>query len=138
MRIWPLVVLAITSPAFAEHVVPQALTAQDVQGVLRPVSVEIERCYMERTPEVRGAGHLDLILTLTRHGSIEKLDVKTPGLDAKVAKDIDGCVRTAVAKVAFPAARTFTIATVPYYFQRVAAPSSGPQYSCWDVKGCHH
>jgi len=29
-----------------------------------------------------------------------------------------------------------TIAVVPYFYQRTAAPNSGPQYSCWDPKGC--
>ena len=32
--------------------------------------------------------------------------------------------------------KTFTTATIPYFFQRTAAPNAGPQLSCWDPKGC--
>jgi len=142
MRIWPLfaVVVGTTSPhrVFAEHLEQKALSAEDVQATLKPVTVEIERCYMERTPDVRGAGRMELVLTVSRHGVLEHLDVKTPGLATKLAKDIDGCVRTTVATVAFPARKMFTTATVPYFFQRTAAPNSGPQLSCWDPKGCHN
>ncbi len=139
MRIWPLiaVVVGTTTPVFAEHLAAKALSSDDVQATLKPLADEIEHCYMDRTTEVRGAGHMELVLTVSRHGVVEHLDVKTPGLGTKVAKDVDGCIRSTVAPVAFPVRKTFTTATVPYFFQRTAAPNSGPQLSCWDPKGCH-
>jgi hypothetical protein len=45
-------------------------------------------------------------------------------------------VRHAVEAVTFPARRTYTTATVPYFFQRTAAPNAGPQESCWNERGC--
>ena len=138
MRIWPLLaVIVTTAPALADPAPLQAaLTPDEVQATVRLVSEELEHCYMDRTPEVRGAGHLDLVFTISRHGTVEKLDVKTPGLAPRVAKEIDGCVRAAVAPISFPARKTFTTATVPFFFQRTAAPNSGPQLSCWNPNGC--
>lgn len=115
---------------------PRALSAADVASQLAPFSEQIEHCYLDRTAEIRGAGQLELVLTVTRHGSVESLDVKTPGLATKLAKQIDGCIRETIGTVAFPARKTFTTATVPYFFQRTAAPNAGPQESCWDPKGC--
>ncbi|MBL0217505.1 MAG: hypothetical protein IPQ07_26980 [Myxococcales bacterium] len=116
---------------------PLSLSAADVSGQLAPYAEQIEHCYLDRTPDVRGAGQLQLVLTVTRHGSLEALEIKTPGLAAKLAKQIDGCIRETIETVAFPARRTFTTATVPYFFQRTLAPNAGPQLSCWDPKGCH-
>jgi hypothetical protein len=126
-----LVLLAV--PAFADD---HALTAQDVEHQLGPVSAQIESCYLERTADVHGAGHLDLVLTVSRHGILESLAVKTPGLAPKIQKQIDSCIRETVEHVAFPAKRAPTTATVPYFFQRTAAPNSGPQLSCFSASGC--
>jgi hypothetical protein len=92
---------------------------------------------MDRTAEVRGAGHLDLVLEVSRHGLLEKVEVKTPGLATKLNKGISDCVHSALYDVTFPTAKTWTTATVPYFFQHTAAPNSGPQLSCWDPNGCH-
>ncbi|MEO8551032.1 MAG: hypothetical protein ABI678_13695 [Kofleriaceae bacterium] len=122
-------------PALA-HADERALSARDVEAKLAPVSAQIESCYLERTAEVHGAGHLDLVLTVSRHGILENLAVKTPGLSSKLAKQIDGCIRDTIAQVSFPAKRVTTTATVPYFFQRTAAPNAGPQLSCWNASGC--
>lgn len=124
----------LTAPSFADD---HALTAQDVEHQLGPVSAQIESCYLERTTDVHGAGHLDLVLTVSRHGILENLAVKTPGLAPKVQKQIDSCIRETVEHVAFPAKRVPTTATVPYFFQRTAAPNAGPQLSCFSASGCH-
>jgi hypothetical protein len=120
--------------AFADD---SALSPQDVQAKLKPMSNDIERCYMDHTADLRGAGHLALVLTVSKHGILEQVSVQTPGVAPKVAKQIDGCIRETIATVAFPAKRTSTTATVPYFFQRTAAPNAGPQLSCWDPAGCH-
>jgi len=46
---------------------------------------------------------------------------------------IDACVQ---ATVTFPARRTWTTATVPYFLLHTDAPNAGPQLSCWDPNGC--
>jgi hypothetical protein len=127
-------VAALASPAFADE---PALTSTEVQAELRPAGDEIEHCYTDRTPGMRGAGHLDLVMTVSRIGIVERLEIKTPGLSARVAKDIASCVRSAVATISFPMRKAWTTATVPYFFQRTYAPNAGPQLSCWNPNGCH-
>lgn len=130
-----ILVLASTTAAAADPK-PRALSAADVSTQLAPYSDRIEHCYLDRTAEIRGAGQLEIVLTVTRHGSVESLAVKTPGLAPRLGKQIDGCIRETIASVAFPARKTFTTATVPFFFQRTDAPNAGPQPSCWDPKGC--
>ena len=129
-----LVIGMASGTAFADD---RALSPQDVQAKLKPMSNDIARCYMDHTTDLRGAGHLALVLTVSKHGILEQVSVQTPGVAPKVAKQIDGCIRETIATVAFPAKRTSTTATVPYFFQRTAAPNAGPQLSCWDPAGCH-
>ncbi len=135
MRLALAIIAALVTSAAADPK-PRALTPGDVTAQLAPFADRIEHCYLDRTTEIRGAGQLELVLTVTRHGSVEAIDVRTPGLAAKLAKQIDGCIRETIESVAFPARKTFTTAAVPYFFQRTAAPNAGPQLSCWDPKGC--
>ena len=47
------------SAMYQNYIGPRTgLSAQDIAAVLKPVGDEIEHCYMDRTLEVRGAGHL--------------------------------------------------------------------------------
>lgn len=137
MRTLPFVVLMTVATAGSAFADDHGLSAQDVEHQLGPMSAQIESCYLERTADVRGAGHLDLVFTVSRYGIIENLTVKTPGLSAKLGKQIDSCIRETVEHVAFPARRASTTATVPYYFQHTAAPNAGPQLSCFSAAGCH-
>ncbi len=127
-------VFGMTGVASADD---RALSPQDVQAKLRPMASDIEHCYLDHTADVRGAGHLALVLSVSKHGILEQVTVQTPGLAPMIAKQIDGCIRETIATVAFPAKHTSTTATVPYYFQRTAAPNAGPQLGCWDAAGCH-
>jgi hypothetical protein len=138
MRTWPVlaILLAGTTTRAAADPKPQALSTADVAAQLAPLSESIEHCYLDRAAEIKGAGKLDLVLTVTRRGVIESLAIKTPGLPVKLAKQIDGCIRTLVEPVAFPTRKTFTVATIPFFFQHTAAPGAGPQLSCWDAAGC--
>jgi hypothetical protein len=135
MRLIALAII-LTAGSAAADPKPLALSVADVTAQLQPVANDIEHCYLDRAAEIRGAGKLDIVLTITRKGAIESLAVKTPGLPVKLAKQIDGCVRLLVEPVAFPARKTFTTATIPFFFQHTAAPGSGPQESCWDAAGC--
>lgn len=131
-------IVATTSIASADATPPKpiSLSASDVSSQLAPFAETIEHCYTDRASEIRGAGQLQLVVTVTRKGAVESLEVKTPGVPAKLAKQIDGCIRPLVTPVAFPARRTYTTATVPFFFQHTAAANAGPQESCWDAKGC--
>jgi len=135
MRLTALVLILAAGTASAESK-PVSLSVADVSAQLQPVVHDIEHCYLDRAAEIRGAGKLDLVLTITRKGAIESLAVKTPGLPNKLSKQIDACVRPLVEPVAFPVRKTFTTATIPFFFQHTAAPGSGPQLSCWDAAGC--
>lgn len=130
------VLLCAAATTAAADSKPTSLSIADVTAQLASVSQDIEHCYLDRTAEIRGAGQLQLVLTVSRKGAIETLAIKTPGLATKLAKQIEGCIRPLVEPVAFPQRRTFTTATVPFFFQRTAAPGSGPQESCWDAAGC--
>jgi hypothetical protein len=138
MRIWIVaaVLLGNVTTSHADHSAERPLSASDVKAQLQPVANEIEHCYMDRTTEVRGAGHLELVLEVSRYGIVEKIEVRTPGLTAKLSKEIDSCIRAEIAPISFPARKTFTTVTVPYFFQRTAAPNAGPQLSCWNPAGC--
>lgn len=129
-----LAILLLPALASADE---RSLSAKDVQAKLEPMATQIESCYLERTTDIHGAGHLDLVLTVSRHGILENLAVKTPGIPTKLAKQIDGCIRETIGQVSFPARRVTTTATVPFFFQRTAAPNAGPQLSCWSPTGCH-
>lgn len=115
---------------------PYALSIGDVTAEVKPFHDAIGTCYIAALGDTRGAGHLDLVFTISRHGIVQQLDIIAPGLAAKQTKQIEACVRPVLANVAFPSRRTHTTARVPFFYQRTAAPNSGPQLSCWDPKGC--
>ena len=102
---------------------------------LRPVSPEIERCYLGRTTKVHSAGHLAVVLAIAKHGTLDRLSVKTPGIASRVGKQIESCIRETV--MTLPKQQMTTAATVPYFFQRTAALHAGPQFSWFDVVGYH-
>jgi hypothetical protein len=107
-----------------------------VFSLVKPYAGEIQRCYLDTAGDVRGAGHLDLTFVIARDGYVLSLKAATPKLSAKATKAIETCVQSAVEGVKFPTRKNDTTAVVPYFFQRTAAPSSGPQLSCWNPKGC--
>ena len=116
------------------------LTARDlepseVRDRMKVVDADVAACYLDAVGERRGAGQLEIKLSIHRTGLLDRIDVSTPNLPAPTAKKIETCVKAAVKDLAFPARRAETVAVVPYYWQRTAA-KHGPQYSCWDPKGC--
>lgn len=104
---------------------------------MKVVDDDVSRCYLGAVGQQRGAGHLEIKLSIHRSGLLDRIEVAAPGLAPKVATKVGSCIKTAVKDLAFPASRTDTVAIVPYFYQRTAAPDSGPQYSCWNPKGCH-
>lgn len=114
----------------------RTLEASEVTASIKPLNDDINHCYLAAAGDVKGAGHLEITLSIHRTGALDTIDVSTPGLPAKTAKQISSCVKTLVSDTSFPARRSSTIAVVPYFYLHTAAPSSGPQLSCWDPKGC--
>jgi hypothetical protein len=133
----PMVQKALT--ASAGKVRPDAvhtLGLGDANEGVKPVSADIERCYLDNAADVKGAGHLDVTLVVHRNGRVQQVEVKTPGLAKARSEKINACVKGLVADLKFPERKAFTTVVVPYFFQHTAAPDSGPQYSCWDPNGC--
>src|SRR5205085_11527613 len=91
MRRLALLSILVASTTAVADTKPQSLSVADIAAQLAPVSQDIERCFLDRASAT--GGKLELVLTVTRKGAIESLDVKTPGLAAKLAKQVDGCVR---------------------------------------------
>jgi hypothetical protein len=131
-----LLVLALAPTTARADGTPIALSPTDVTAQLRPHASTIERCYLERTADIAGAGRLSLELTVSRKGKVLAIAVKTPGLPTKLGVQIGGCIADSLEGVTFPPRRTYTTATVPFYFQRTAAPGAGPLLSCWSASGC--
>ena len=135
------VVVASAGTASAEHrsaterapATERTLSLADIDARVKPVSSELGRCYLDATP--RG-GQLLVQLAIHRRGSLDAVTVSTPGLPAKVTRQIEACVRGIVAPLEFPARRAPTTAVLPYVFQRTDAPNAGPQPSCWSARGC--
>ncbi|MCW5803678.1 MAG: hypothetical protein KIT31_14945 [Deltaproteobacteria bacterium] len=140
--------LAVTGVAHADT--PKALTVSaggkpdtahhlskvEIDARVSSVSPELRRCYLASATDVKGAGHLEVKLTVQRSGALRAVEVATPGVPVQLARAIDGCVRAAVAGLQFPAKKATNTIVVPFFFQHTAAPNSGPQESCWDPRGC--
>jgi hypothetical protein len=145
MRIAILAALLTTTAAQADNKLavkvqtptPRTLEASEVKDHMKHLDDAIGHCYMAIAADVKGAGHLDITLSIHRTGSIEGVQVATPKLSTRMAKQIEACVRPLVADLTFPARRAPTTAVVPFFYQHTAAPGSGPQYSCWKPEGCH-
>lgn len=125
--------LAVPAIASADS---KTLEATDVAAQMKPYGETINRCYLDVAGDVKGAGKLEITLSIQRTGKLESIDVATPGLPARLAKRIATCVKTAVEDTSFPARKARTTAIVPYFYQHTAAPNSGPQLSCWNPRGC--
>lgn len=137
------VVLASAGVAQAEHrgaderapATEKTLTQAEIDAKLKPVSGEIGKCYLDAAGSARG-GKLLVQLEIHRRGTLDAVSVEVPGLPAKAARKVEGCVRGLVEPLEFPARRAPTTAVLPYYFQRTDAPNAGPQPGCWNAKGC--
>jgi hypothetical protein len=148
MRIsWLSIVVLVASAgvAQAEHrssaserarATEQSLSQADIDAQVKPVSAEINKCYVDAVAAVQGGGKLTVQLAIHRRGTLDAVTVSTPGLPAKIARKIEACVRGVVEPLEFPARRTSTTAVLPFFFQRTATAHTGPQPSCWSPRGC--
>jgi hypothetical protein len=123
-------------PDLATSIRSRTLEATEVATQMKPYGEDINKCYLDAARDVRGAGKLEITLSIHKTGKRVAVDVVTPGLPARLAKRIAGCVKSIVEGTSFPARKARTTAIVPYFYQHTAAPNSGPQLSCWNPKGC--
>jgi hypothetical protein len=114
----------------------RTLEAAEVSAQMKPYGEAINHCYLDVARDVRGAGKLEITLTIHRTGKLDAVDVATPGLPARLGKRVAGCVKSLVEDASFPARKSSTTAIVPFFYQHTAAPNSGPQLSCWNPRGC--
>ena len=134
MRTTPiLAVLLVSSLASANN--GKDLGPGEVRTHLATADAAIAQCYVATVGEGVG-GRLDVTLTIHRKGLIDHVDVRAPGVDAKLVTKIDACVRTALEGVTFPSRKVGTTAVIPYLWQKTVAAGAGPQESCWNPKGC--
>ena len=140
-----LVLPAIAGADSKPHALPElakpkadhtTLAASEVSERMKVWNDDIAHCYLTVAGDRKGAGHLEIKLSIHRTGAVDAVDVATPGLSKTASKQVASCIKPLVVETTFPARHSPTIAVVPYFYQHTAAPNSGPQYSCWDPKGC--
>ena len=139
MRTTPiLAVLLVSSIASANTAAANTgkdLAPGEVRTHLATADAAIAQCFVQTVGEGVG-GRLDVTLTIHRKGIIDHVDVRAPGVAAKLVTKIDACVRNALEGVTFPTRKVGTTAVIPYVWQKTAAIGAGPQESCWNPKGC--
>ena len=138
-------VLLATSTAFAggergrtrDDVDQRTLTADQIQRYAASYQPAIKGCYFAHgRPAKTATGELALNLIVHRDGYIHDVKVDAPGVTGKHLRKLESCIRLQVIGWHFPVRRDFTTAILPYYFLYLDVPGAGPQYSCWNPKGC--
>ena len=115
----------------------RSLTADQVQRYAESYYPMIRACYFEHGRAVRGStGELALKLVVHRGGHIHDVTVDAPGVTGKQLRKLESCIRLQVIGWHFPVRKDFTTAILPYYFMYLDIPGAGPQYSCWNPRGC--
>lgn len=136
VALYALIAVPAIASADSAQPLPRTLEVSEVAATMKPYGEDINRCYLDAAADVKGAGKLEITLSIHRTGKLDAIDVATPGLPKKVAGRVATCVKSVVEKTAFPARRSPTTAIVPFFYQHTAAPGSGPQLSCWNPRGC--
>jgi len=115
----------------------RGLTAEQIQRYARPYYPGIRACYFEFGRRSRTAtGELKLQIVVHRSGFIHEFSLDAPGVRGVHFRKLEDCVRLQVIGWHFPVRRDFTTAILPYYFMQLNLPGAGPQYSCWNPRGC--
>jgi hypothetical protein len=131
-----------TTPAWADDKKPYAeedrqLSAQELQRYAAVYYAPIRACYLQHGRVAKGStGELALELVVHRDGYVHEAKIVAPGVKGKQLKKLDACIQEQILEWHFPIRRDFTTAVLPYYFMYVDIPQAGPQYSCWNPKGC--
>lgn len=135
---WPLIAAAVFASATSHENRDEerGLTREQVAhyaGAYRPA---ILACYADNAHSRRATGKLTLQATVLRGGAVIGLTIDAPGVTGIELALLTNCVRKEVDTWHFPVRRDDTMIVIPYYFQKTYAPKAGPQYSCWNPRGC--
>lgn len=98
----------------------------------------IKDCYFDYGRAAKTAtGELKIEVVIHRDGHVKDVAVEAPGVRGPSLRKLTACIRTEVDDWHFPVRRDFTTAVLPFLFLSVSTPGAGPQYSCWNPRGCH-
>ena len=124
-------------PNKVDDVDEHTLTADQIEKYATPYYPMIKSCYFEHGLAAKTAtGELALKLVVHRDGYIHEVTIDAPGVRGKQLRKLEACIKEQVADWHFPVRRDFTTAILPYYFLYLDIPGAGPQYSCWNPRGC--
>jgi hypothetical protein len=113
------------------------LTAAQIERYARAYYPQIRACYFTHGKPVRTAtGELAIKIVVHRSGYIHDVSIDAPGVRGRHFRKLDACIRLETLGWHFPVRRDFTTAILPYYFMDLRLPGTGPQYSCWNKRGC--
>ncbi len=113
------------------------LTAHEVERYAREYYPGIRACYFDHGRASKTAtGELAIKVVIHRNGNVHEVTLDAPGVRGMHLRKLEGCVRLQVVGWGFPVRRDFTTVVLPYYFMYLAPPGAGPQYSCWNPRGC--
>ena len=96
---------------------------------------QIRACYAEYAQGPRATGKVTLSGTILPGGFVIGLSIDAPGVTGVDRALLDQCIRKEVDGWHFPVRYDPTQFAIPYFFQKTATPH-GPQYSCWNPRGC--
>jgi hypothetical protein len=115
----------------------RGLTADQIQRYAQVYYPGIRACYAAHGRKARTAtGELAIKLIVHRNGNVFDVAIDAPGVRGVYLRRLSDCLRLQVTGWHFPVRRDFTTAILPYYFMQLNLPGTGPQYSCWNPKGC--
>jgi hypothetical protein len=125
---------ATSSPSLDED---RTLTATELSRYTAPYFPVINACYVKHARAVKAStGELSIRLVVHRDGHVRDVYVGAPGVRSNALRNLERCIRTDAQTWHFPVRRDFTTAILPFYFLRLDIPKAGPQYSCWNPRGC--
>ena len=143
MRALALACVVLTSAAWSTESRRQqvteerSLTREEIEHRAAAYLPAIRACYVTKTAGARAAtGMLTLRMRVLRNGAVTELAVEAPGVTGARLRALVDCITDEVEGWQFPIRHDDTLAVLPYHFHRVYAPGAGPQYSCWNPRGC--
>ena len=129
--------IPLTATANPDDVDQRTLSADQVERYASVYYSAIRSCYFEHGLAAKTAtGELSVKLTVHRDGYVKDVAVEAPGVRGQHLRKLTRCIRPQVVTWHFPVRRDFTTAILPYYFLSLNLPGAGPQYSCWNPRGC--
>lgn len=112
-----------------------AIDAKQLERYMTPYVPLVRACYAQHAP-ARASGQLALHLIISEGGGVIAVGVEAPGLQGKRLAKLTACIRRDIPHWHFPVRSGRTVARLPFSFQRVVIPRSGPFPGCYERRGC--